>query len=99
MIKHVVMWKLKDGAEGATRAANAQRMKELLDACAGQPGMRSFEVGVDVGIDGAPWDVVLVSEFEDRAAIEAYMVHPVHEVAKAFIAKVRDLRAVVDFFV
>jgi quinol monooxygenase YgiN len=98
MIKHVVMWKLRDGAEGASRAENARRMKELLDACAGQTeGMRSFEVGVDAGIDGAPWDIVLVAEFEDRAALDAYSVNPVHEKAKAFIARVRDERAAVDY--
>jgi hypothetical protein len=98
MIKHVVMWKLKDGAEGASTEENARRMKELLDACAGQTkGMRSFEVGIDAGIDGFPWDIVLVAEFEDKAALDAYAVHPVHEKAKAFIAKVRELRAAVDY--
>jgi hypothetical protein len=35
MIKHIVMWKLKDEAEGADRATNAARMKEKLDACRG----------------------------------------------------------------
>lgn len=98
MIKHVVMWKLRDSAEGATRRENALRMKALLDACAGQtPGMRSLEVGVDAGVDSAPWDVVLVAEFDDRAAIDAYQEHPIHQAAKAFIAKVRDLRAAVDY--
>jgi quinol monooxygenase YgiN len=100
MIKHVVMFKLKEGAEGASRVENARRVKELLDACAGQTaGMRSFEVGVDARIDGAPWDVVLIGEFEDQAALDAYSVHPVHEKAKAFIAKVRDLRSAVDYIV
>ena len=98
MIKHVVMWKLKDGAEGATRRDNALRMKALLDACAGQtPGMRSFEVGVDTGSDAAPWDVVLVAEFDDRAALDVYQDHPIHQAAKVFIAKVRELRAAVDY--
>ena len=30
MIKHIVMWKLKEHAEGADRAANAAKMKALL---------------------------------------------------------------------
>jgi quinol monooxygenase YgiN len=98
MIKHIVMWKLKDEAEGAGKKENALRMKALLEACSGQTaGMRSFEVGIDIGVDGTPWDVVLVAEFDDRAAIDAYQVHPVHQAAKFFIAKVRDLRAAVDY--
>ena len=40
MIKHIVMWKLKDFAEGADRATNARKMKERLDLCANiVPGM------------------------------------------------------------
>jgi hypothetical protein len=98
MIKHVVMWRLKESAEGATKPENALRVKALLDACAGvTPGMHSLEVGVDVGLDGAPWDVVLVAEFDDRAAVDAYQDHPVHQAAKSFIAKVRELRAAVDY--
>ena len=34
MIKHIVMWQLKEEAEGADKATNAKKMKALLDACA-----------------------------------------------------------------
>ncbi len=98
MIRHIVMWKLKDEAEGANKRDNALRMKALLEACSGQtPGMRSLEVGIDVGVDDKPWDIVLVADFEDRAAIDAYQQHPVHQAAKFFIAKVRESRAAVDY--
>jgi hypothetical protein len=99
VIKHVVMWKLAEHAEGSPKASNAARIKTLLEACAGIPGLRSLEVGIDAGLDGAAWDVVLVTEFDDRAALEAYQVHPLHEEAKAFIGKVRSARSVVDFLV
>lgn len=32
MLKHVVMWKLKETAEGKTKLKNAQFMKEHLEA-------------------------------------------------------------------
>ena len=99
MIKHIVMFKLKGQAEGATKGENAARMKTLLEACAVIPGLRSLEVGLDAAIDATPWDVVLVTEFVDRAALDAYQDHPIHQVAKAFIAKVREQRAVVDYLV
>ncbi len=31
MIKHVVMWKLKEEAEGATKAENARKIKQMLE--------------------------------------------------------------------
>jgi hypothetical protein len=92
------MWKLKSDAEGATKRENALRMKALLDACAGlSPGTRRFDVAIDMGLDPTAWDVVLDSDFDDCAALDVYQDHPVHQAAKAFIAKVRDLRAAVDF--
>jgi heme-degrading monooxygenase HmoA len=100
MIKHVVMWRLADPAEGASKAANAARIKSLLEACSGRiPGLRSLEVGIDAGLDPQAWDVVLVTEFDDRASFDAYQVHPVHEEAKAFIGKVRKDRSAVDYMV
>ena len=98
MIKHVVMWKLKKQAEQATKQENALRMKALLEMCAGlTEGLIKLEVGIDIGVDAGPWDVVLYSEFADRAALEAYQQHPVHLAAKPFIGKVREQRAAVDY--
>ena len=36
MIKHIVMWKLKEFAEGAGKAANAAIIKQRLEALARQ---------------------------------------------------------------
>ena len=97
MIRHIVMWKLAE-TEGATKRENALQMKGLLDSCAGcTPGLRRLEVGIDIGLDPAAWDIVLETEFDDRAAFDAYQEAPIHLKAKAFIAKVRELRSVVDF--
>jgi hypothetical protein len=47
MLKHIVMWKLKEHAEGADKAANAAKLKQLLDGCASLiPGIVEFEVAV-----------------------------------------------------
>ncbi|HEY3596095.1 MAG TPA: Dabb family protein, partial [Paraburkholderia sp.] len=47
MIRHIVMWKLKDHAEGATRAQNALKLKAKLEACrAIVPGILHLEVGL-----------------------------------------------------
>jgi quinol monooxygenase YgiN len=98
MLKHIVMWKLKDHAEGVDRAANAQKMKELLDACAGiVPGILKFEVALaQPGLE-ATYDVVLYSEFADRAALDAYQDHPQHVALKPFIGAVREARQCMDY--
>ncbi|CBW75181.1 Stress responsive alpha-beta barrel domain protein [Mycetohabitans rhizoxinica HKI 454] len=98
MLKHIVMWKLKEQAEGADRATNAVRLKALLEGCRNiVPGIRRFEVGVATPGLEATYDVVLVSEFDNKAALEAYAVHPEHEKIKAFVASVRDARQCIDY--
>lgn len=98
MIKHIVMWKLKDSAEGADRAANALKMKALLDACSNLvPGILSFEAVVaQPGLE-ATYDVVLYSEFADKAALDAYQEHPQHQALKPFFGAVRDARQCMDY--
>lgn len=44
------MWKLKEFAEGATRAENARKFKERLEACSSLvEGQGLFEVGIAQG--------------------------------------------------
>ena len=48
MIKHIVMWKLKEQAEGNDKQTNALLMKDKLEAIADiVPGMIKLEVGID----------------------------------------------------
>jgi quinol monooxygenase YgiN len=98
MIKHIVMWKLKDFAEGQDKAANAKKMKEMLDACANLvPGTLRFEVALaQPGLE-ATYDVVLYSEFADKAALDAYADHPDHVAVKPFIGAVREARQCMDY--
>jgi heme-degrading monooxygenase HmoA len=98
MLKHIVMWKLKDHAEGADRAANAAKMKSLLDSCRDVvPGIVEFEVALaQPGLE-ATYDVVLYSVFADKAALDAYQDHPKHVAVKPFIGAVRLERQCMDY--
>jgi heme-degrading monooxygenase HmoA len=98
MIKHIVMWKLKDQAEGADRATNAAKMKALLDDCRDVvPGILAFEVALaQPGLE-ATYDVVLYSVFEDKRALDAYQDHPKHVALKPFIGAVRLERQCMDY--
>lgn len=98
MIKHIVMWQLKDHAEGADKATNALKMKSMLDACAGLvPGMHAFEVAIAQPGMECTYDVVLYSEFESVAALEAYQNHPQHVALKPFVGAVRVARQCMDY--
>ena len=98
MIKHIVMWTLKDEAEGAGKAANAQKMKELLSALPPLiPVLRHLEVGVDVFAASPACDVILYTAFDTRADLDAYQVHPEHQRVVGFVKQVVAARSVVDY--
>lgn len=98
MLRHIVMWKLKEHAEGQDKAANAQKMKQLLETCANLvPGMGKFEVAVaQPGLE-ATYDVVLYSEFADSTVLQAYQQHPTHIAIIPFIGAVREARQCMDY--
>lgn len=98
MLKHIVMWQLKEEAEGADKATNARKMKALLDDCADiVPGILKFEVALaQPGLE-ATYDVVLYSEFASSAALDAYQNHPQHQALKPFVGAVRLARQCMDY--
>jgi quinol monooxygenase YgiN len=97
MIRHIVMWKLKEEAAGASRAQNALLVKEWLDACRDAvPGILRFEAHVaQEGLEST-CDVLLYSEFASRAALEAYNQHPLHQLLKTRVGPLRESRYCFD---
>jgi hypothetical protein len=100
MIKHIVIWKLKESAEGNSRDTNALLVKEKLDALKGLvPGMLELEVGLGIGHGGDACDVGLYTTFTDEGALAAYQEHPDHKAVFPFIAAVRETRTIIDYIV
>ncbi len=98
MIKHIVMWRLKEAAHGNDRQTNATLIKEKLTALRGRiPGMTALEVGFDFSRTDSSCDVVLYSEFVDRQALEAYQVNAEHEALKPFIGTATIERRIADY--
>jgi hypothetical protein len=98
MVKHIVVWKLKDFAESHDKYQNASIVKELLESMRGKiPGLRHIEVGINFTKEENAGDVVLYSELESREALDVYQNHPVHIAVKDFIKNVRSERRVVDY--
>ena len=98
MLRHIVMWTLKEHAEGATRAENIVKLKAKLESCRSiVAGQGHFEVGVAQEGYAATCDVVLVSDFDNKQALDAYQVHPKHLAIKDFVAAVRESRQSIDY--
>lgn len=98
MIKHIVVWRLKESAHGNDKATNARLIKEKLEALNGKiPGLLKMEVGIDHSCSETSGDVVLYSEFESRAALDAYQAHPEHKAIMPFVMEARSERRVVDY--
>ncbi|MES9996829.1 Dabb family protein [Desulfovibrio aminophilus] len=98
MIKHIVMWTLKDEAQGKSAAENAAEMKRMLEALEGRiPGLLHIEVSTDVFNASPACQVVLYSEFAARADLAVYQPHPEHQKCVQFIAQVVSGRGVLDY--
>lgn len=98
MIKHIVMWKLKEFAEGADKKRNAKRMKIELEALRTTvPHITHIEVGINCMGSDASYDVALYSEFATEKDLDNYQKHPDHLAVADFIGKIREKRVVVDY--
>ncbi len=98
MIRHIVMWKLKEELDGASRLATMQKVKTLLEGCSNcVPGILEFEVGLAGPDLEATFDVVLNSLFVNREALDAYQQHPTHVAIKPFMGSVRAAREAMDY--
>lgn len=100
MLKHIVLFKLKPTAEGASKDENANKIKRDLEALKGViPQIRHIEVGINCLPGDSAYDVAIYSEFENEADLSVYAKHPEHVRVGEFVGKVRESRVVVDYFV
>ena len=89
MIKHIVMWKFKDGEE-----ENMMIFRERLLALKGQiPEIRAMEVGINVNPSERSFDAVLVSEFDSLEDLRSYSVNPLHVAVSEFCKTIRTQSA------
>ncbi len=98
MLKHIVMWKFKEVADGSTKEENLRKAKALLDALPPKiPQIKLFEAGIDILHSDSSYDLVLISGFDDDASLVAYQKHPDHVTVVEFLRKVQMSKVVVDF--
>lgn len=75
MLTHIVVWKYRADVEQVVREEHINRLRRLASLI---PEIESFNVGFDVLNLPRSYDTGLVATFRDRAALQAYTVHPEH---------------------
>ena len=92
MVKHIVMYTLKEGVE---KSAAVEKIAGLLEPLVGQiPGLQWMEINET--FQGG-MDYVLYSEFESQQALKDYAVHPLHLEAKDHFFHLIDSRVAGDY--
>jgi len=98
MLKHIVLWRLKESAHGNDKANNARLIKEKLESLRGRiPGLLAIEVGIDVLATPSSSDIALYSEFASREALAVYQAHPLHQAIIPFVAEATLERRSADY--
>ena len=91
MIKHIVLFKLKDQND-RQRALNALRgMKGKIE------GLLDVEAGEDFLLSERSYDIALICTIKDRAALDFYQAHPVHQPVKKLMHEIRENSVAVDY--
>ena len=94
MIRHIIFFKFK---ADATEAAIA----DLEASLNGLPGLiaeiRAFSCGRDVLRSARSYDLALIADFDDLAALDRYQVHPDHQAVVAKVKVLAESVMAVDF--
>ena len=78
MVKHVILWQLKDELTAEEKATIKKEMKESLEALVGKiPGLVELKIQTEY-LASSNAEVMLDSTFEDEASLKAYATHPEH---------------------
>lgn len=94
MLTHVVMWKYRLDIEQEVREEHVRLLRSLASVI---KDVESLLVGFDVVKLPRSFDTGLVAAFRNRAALDAYTVHPEHIKVAAFGKTISEQVASVDF--
>lgn len=98
-LHHIVMFRLKDVAEGNTKAQNALIINDLLAALPSRiPEIKHYVHGINIIPSERAMDMALVSIFDNEEDLSKYINHPEHLKVVEFIKKVRIESFSCDFY-
>ena len=98
MVKHIILWTLKDELSVEEKKQVKLGIKEGLEGLAGKiPGLVDIKVNIN-GLASSNADLMLDSTFESEDALKGYAVHPEHvAVADGKVRPYTKIRSCLDF--
>jgi len=98
MIKHIVMFKLKD-IDGKTAYENALEAKERFnDVIANVKELKKGKIVINSkDADQSNYTISLLCDFDTIDDLNAYQIHPAHVAFGKFIGTVKTDRACIDY--
>ncbi len=98
MVKHVIVWTLKEEYSKEEKENIKKEIKEGLEGLKGKvPGIVEIKVNIN-GLESSNADLMLDSTFEDAAALNGYSVHPEHvKVATEKVRPFAKIRSCFDY--
>ena len=95
MVKHIILWKLKEEFNNNDIKSEIKKELELLKGII--PGLLEMKIQTEK-LATSNADVMLYSEFEDEASLKGYAVHPEHvRVADSKVRPFTETRLCIDF--
>ena len=98
MVKHVILWNLKDEYDAEAKERIKKDIKEGLESLSGKiPGLLEIRVNTN-GLPSSTADLMLDSTVESAEALEGYSTHPEHvAVADGKVRPFTATRACLDY--
>ena len=97
MVKHIVLFKLKDEVPETDKLVVMNKFKEAIEALPAKISViRKIEVGLNMN-PGESWHIALYSEFDNLDDVKFYATHPDHVAAGKIIAAAKESRSCVDY--
>ena len=98
MVKHVILWQLKDELSEQEKEKIKTEIRQGLEGLQGKiPGLLEIHVNKD-GLSSSNADLMLDSTFEDEAALQGYAQHPEHvKVADQKVRPYTKVRICLDY--
>ncbi len=99
MVKHIVMFKFLDSAEGRSKKENVEITANMLNDLQGKiPQLLKSEVKINSdSANPDNYDLILIADYNSWEDLNAYIVHPLHKAVGEFMKGVRESRACVDY--
>ena len=98
MVKHIILWQLKDELSAEEKKVIKAEMKKALEGLVGKiPGLLEVKVQTE-GLASSNAEVMLDTSFTDETALKVYATHPEHvAVADGKVRPFTKTRLCLDF--